>query len=116
VTDQTVTSPERFVDGRERFLAGDAFRGYMSVLVVAMHTILLGTILAGQGGDIEAAFGKVGGRVILDFELSIRSPRSTDSPRRSIAARSTSASTRRGRSTRRCSSTCCCRSAECSRR
>jgi peptidoglycan/LPS O-acetylase OafA/YrhL len=66
-----VPSGERFIDGRERFLAGDAFRGYMSVLVVAMHTILLGTILSGQGGDIEAAFGKVGGRIILDFELSI---------------------------------------------
>jgi peptidoglycan/LPS O-acetylase OafA/YrhL len=54
-----------------RFVAGDALRGYMSVLVVAMHTILLGTILGGQGGDVEAAFGHIPGRAILDFELSI---------------------------------------------
>jgi peptidoglycan/LPS O-acetylase OafA/YrhL len=64
-------APSGALTTRERFVAGDALRGYMSVLVVVMHTILLGTILSGQGGDIEAAFGKVPGRAILDMELSI---------------------------------------------
>ncbi|MCW3066448.1 MAG: acyltransferase 3 [Solirubrobacterales bacterium] len=66
-----VTTREGAITSRERFVAGDALRGYMSVLVVLMHVVILGTILEGKGGDIEASFGKVPGRAILDFELSI---------------------------------------------
>jgi peptidoglycan/LPS O-acetylase OafA/YrhL len=56
---------------RERFVAGDALRGYMSVLVVAMHTVLLGTLVTGSGTDVDGAFGKIPGRAIQVMQLSI---------------------------------------------